>query len=117
MPIVINQNLYTLLSISNGNEAIGGDVVIDESAKVYLVDHNVWIVDSPSKCLHVQIQDPKFTPMEGLPEGILPYFQVPTPSMTSNQQKHISIRRRQLPCCAGFGITDYRSQGRDAGSR
>jgi len=35
MPIVINQNLYTLLGIVNGKEAIGVDVVIDESAKVY----------------------------------------------------------------------------------
>jgi len=46
--------------------------------------------------LLVRIQDPKFTPMQGLPEGILPIFpssfaiQVPIPSMTSNRQKHIS---------------------------
>ena len=33
-------------------------------------------------------------------------------SMTSHRQKCISVRRRQLPCCAGFAITDYRSQGR-----
>jgi len=32
--------------------------------------------------------------------------------MTSDRQKHISIRHWQLPCCAGFAITDYRSQGR-----
>jgi len=118
IPIVINQNLYTSLGIVNGKEPIGVYVVIGESAKVYSVGHNVWIVDSPPKCLLVQIQDPKFTPMQGLPEGVLPIsppsfgVQVPIPSMTSNQQKRISIRRRQLPCCAGFAITDYRSQGR-----
>jgi len=40
MPVVINQNLYTSLGIVNGKEAIGVDV-IDESAKVYAVGHNV----------------------------------------------------------------------------
>jgi len=47
MPIVINQNLYTSLGVVNGKEALGVDVVIDESVKVYSVGHNVWIVDSP----------------------------------------------------------------------
>jgi len=51
MPIVINQNLYTSLGIVNGKEAIGVHVVIDESATVYFVSHNVWIFDSPPKCL------------------------------------------------------------------
>jgi len=79
MPIVINQTLYTSLGIVNGKEAIGVDV-IDASAKDYSVGHNVWIVDSPLKCLLVQIQDPKFTPMQGLPEGILPIFKPPSPA-------------------------------------
>jgi len=34
------------------------------------------------------------------------------PSMTSNRQKRTPVRRRRLQCCAGFAITDYRSQGR-----
>ena len=68
--------------------------------------------------MSVKIQDPKFTPMQGLLEGILPIFpsrfaiQVPIPSMPSDRQKCISIRRWQLQCCAEFAITDYRSQGR-----
>jgi len=74
MPIVINQNLYTSLGIVNGKEPIGVYVVIGESAKVYFVGHNVWIVDSPPKCLLAQIQDSKFTPMQGLSEGALPIF-------------------------------------------
>jgi len=91
MPIVINKNLYTLLGIVNGKEAIGVGVATDEPAKVYSVGRNVWIVDSPPKCLLVQILDSKFTPMRGLPEGILPIFsssfgiQDPIPSMTSNR--------------------------------
>jgi len=48
MPIVINQNLYTLLGIVNGKEAIV-DVVIDESAKVYSVSRS-QCMDLP-KCL------------------------------------------------------------------
>jgi len=46
--------MYNSLGIVNGREARGVDVVIDESAKVYLVGYNVWVVDSPSKCLLVQ---------------------------------------------------------------
>ena len=110
------------LGIVNGKEAIEADAVIDESAKVYSVGHNVWIVDSPPKSLLVQIQDPKFTQMHSLlaqhprMEGYqckacqreyCQYF-LQVLKYRSNRQKRISIRCRQVPCCAGCAITDYR---------
>jgi len=122
MPIVINQNLYPSLGIVNCiKEAIGVDAVIDESAKVYSVGHNVWIVDSPPKCLLVQILNPKFTPMHmnarsarGNTANISSKFGGASPHLQhdSKSTETYFIWRQQVPYCAGFAITDYRFQGR-----
>ena len=126
MPIVINQNIYTSLGIVNGKEGIATDIIMEPSSKVYRLvegletDENreIWIIDQQPKCLLVGIKDSKFSNLSGLAKNILPLF--PTTfgiditsndNAASNSQK-LPMRRRQIPCCAGFAITDYRSQGR-----
>ena len=126
MPIVINQNIYTSLGIVNGKEGIATDIIMEPSSKVYRLiegletDENreIWIIDQPPKCLLVEIKDSKFSNLSGLAKNILPLF--PTTfgiditsndNAASNSQK-LPMRRRQIQCCAGFAITDYRSQGR-----
>ena len=128
MPIVVNQNLYTSLGIVNGKEGTAIDAVIDPLSQVYRLDcHNqhsewnqIWIIDRPPKCLFIKVNNPKFSILNGLSNGVLPLFpttfsiDVPLnilPNQKSNT-KTTSIRRRQIPCSPAFAITDYRSQGR-----
>ena len=79
----------------------------------------IWIIDSPPKCLLIKVANHKFTPIGNLPPGYMPLFptsfaiEVPVPEpLASLIGKDIRMRRRQVPCCAAFAITDYKSQGR-----
>jgi len=79
----------------------------------------IWIIDSPPKCLLVKVAKHKFVPVGSLAPGLMPLFStsfsidvhVPE-ALASATGKGISTRRRQIPCCAAFAITDYRSQDR-----
>ena len=125
IPIVINRNLYTSLGLVNGKEGNAIDAVLDSSSKVYqlpvnnasLKDSCIWIIDRPPKCLLVKISDPKFSQLDGLPEGILPLFPSTFKIEVSilqdlSPRQTTAIRRHQISCSAAFAITDYRSQSR-----
>src|SRR6267378_57143 len=47
------------------------------------------------------------TSFEGLDEGVIPVF----PIERSITIKSYSIRRKQVPTCAAFSLTDYKVQG------
>ena len=122
---MINRNLYTSLGLVNGKVGNAIDAVLDPSSKVCqlplnntsLKDSCIWIIDRPPKCLLVKVTDPKFSQLDGFPQGILPLFpstfkiEVLVLQDLSPRQTTV-IRRRQIPCSAAFAITDYRSQGR-----
>ena len=76
----------------------------------------IWIIDSP---LLIKVVNHKFAPIGNLPPGFMPLFptsfaiEVPVPEpLASLIGKDIRMRWRQVPYCAAFAITDYKSQGR-----
>jgi hypothetical protein len=61
----------------------------------------------PPRCVLFNRFGADRTSFEGLDEGVIPVF----PIERSIKIKSYSIRRKQVPTCAAFSLTDYKVQG------
>jgi hypothetical protein len=75
-------------------------------AKFFKIDDVHIMCTKPPRCVLFRQSRDRGAHFTSLEDGIIPVF----PIERSITIKNHSIRRRQVPMCAAFGITDYKSQ-------
>ena len=72
MPIMINSNRYTVLSIVNGKEGVAAGVSFDPTSDVIHIRENIYLITKPPTCVYMRIKDAKFKQLDGLDENVIP---------------------------------------------
>lgn len=123
MPAMILTNISTRAGLVNGASGTAVGIVVDPSGEPLLQrppklsdahvadfhelgDLFVFCTKLPA-CLLFKPNRPKSFSFPALDQDILPVF----PLETSITIKGYSVRRRQIPICAAFCLTDYKVQG------
>ena len=76
-------------------------------AQFFLIDELHVLCMKPPRCVLFHPFQPRPSSFHGLEDGIVPVF----PIQRSITIKNYSLRRKQVPMCAAFGLTDYKAQG------
>ena len=71
------------------------------------MDNLYVLCTKPPTCVLFQQDNPKHTAFEDLEPKVTPVF----PITRSIKIKGYSVRRKQVPMCAAFSMTDYKVQG------
>ena len=77
------------------------------TAEFFALDDIHILCTKPPRCVLFKRISERKTSFEHLDEGIIPVFPIDR-SITINSY---SIRRKQVPMCAAFSLTDYKVQG------
>ncbi|KAJ5370019.1 uncharacterized protein N7496_006111 [Penicillium cataractarum] len=107
MPTMLLTNICTPAGLVNGatGEAVG--VVADPEANFHDLDELYIFCTKPPACLLFKPNRSKSISLHSLSENVLPIF----PLEASITVKGFSVRRRQVPICPAFCLTDYKIQG------
>ncbi|KAJ5198759.1 uncharacterized protein N7498_007876 [Penicillium cinerascens] len=107
MPTMLLTNICTPAGLVNGatGEAVG--VVVDPDADFHELDELYTFCTKPPACLLFKPSRSKSISLPSLSENVLPIF----PLEASITVKGFSVRRRQVPICPAFCLTDYKIQG------
>ena len=60
MPIMINSNRYTVLSIVNEKEGVTAGVLFDPTSDVIHICENIYLITKLPTCIYMHIKDTKF---------------------------------------------------------
>jgi hypothetical protein len=82
--------------------------MITRPAELYTLNNHYVFCNKPPACVLFKPDRPKLISLESLDCNILPIF----PLEASISLKGYSVRRRQIPICPAFCLTDYKVQGR-----
>jgi hypothetical protein len=77
-------------------------------AEFFDLDNQIVFCSKPPACVLFRPDNPKHPGFQGLDWDIFPIF----PIERSIQIKGFSIRRKQIPMCPAFCLTDYKVQGK-----
>ncbi|KAJ5318263.1 hypothetical protein N7476_004683 [Penicillium atrosanguineum] len=107
MPKMVLTNICTPAGLVNGatGEAVG--VVVDPEADFHELDELYIFCTKPPACLLFKPNRSKSVSIQSLDENVIPIF----PLEASIIVKGYSVRRRQIPICPAFCLTDYKVQG------
>jgi len=76
-------------------------------AQFFAIDDMHIMCTKPPRCILFQQSRNRGTHFNSLEDGTIPIF----PTERSITIKSYSIRRKQVPLCTAFAVTDYKSQG------
>src|SRR4051794_14566015 len=76
-------------------------------AEFFEIDDLHILCTKPPACVLLRQENAKHPAFEGLEAKIVPVF----PIERSIKIKEYSVRRRQVPMCPAFSLTDYKVQG------
>lgn len=125
MPSVILTNICTRLGLVNGATRTAVGIVVDPasesssfahkrqaqyltiSAEFYEIDDLYILCTKPPACVLFKQNKSSAPAFEGLEPAIIPVF----PLERSITVKCYSVRRKQVPMCPAFCLTDYKVQG------
>ncbi|OKO94694.1 ATP-dependent DNA helicase pfh1 [Penicillium subrubescens] len=107
MPAVILTNICTLLGLVNGAAGTAVGIVVDQTAEFFQIDDLYIMCTKPPACILFKPDRPKPTAFQDLEPSILPVF----PLERSITLKGYSVRRKQVPMCPAYCLTDYKVQG------
>ncbi|CEO59597.1 hypothetical protein PMG11_04269 [Penicillium brasilianum] len=107
MPTMVLTNICTPAGLVNGatGEAVG--VVVDPEASFHELDDLYIFCTKPPACLLFKPNRPRSVSIHPLDRNVFPIF----PLETSITVKGYSVRRKQVPICPAFCLTDYKVQG------
>ncbi|KAF4210355.1 hypothetical protein CNMCM5878_004518 [Aspergillus fumigatiaffinis] len=107
MPSVILTNICTRLGLVNGATGTAVGIVADPTAEFYEIDDLYILCTKPPACVLFKQDKSSASVFEGLAPAIVPIF----PLERSITVKGYSVRRKQVPMCPAFSLTDYKVQG------
>lgn len=125
MPIMILTNINTPAGLVNGATGTAVGIVVDPTGKwlpqryflyklimtpaanFHALDDLYIFCTKPPACILFNPNRPKSLPLQSLDPGVLPIF----PVEASITVKGYSVRRKQVPICPAFAVTDYKIQG------
>ncbi|KAH9203426.1 hypothetical protein DL95DRAFT_399342, partial [Leptodontidium sp. 2 PMI_412] len=109
MPAILLTNICTALGQVNGARGIASGIVVDPMllAEFFEVDDLYILCTKPPACVLFQRENSAHSKFDGLDAKIIPVF----PLERSITVKGHSVRRRQVPMCPAFSLTDYKVQG------
>lgn len=114
MPVVVNQNTYQGLRVTNGGGYTAVEVIVDKAFPGYRVSAGIMIHFGPPAGLILASETTKDLHFVGLPPGTL--LLTPMSIKILRQRKRPwqqnDVSRKGLPCTAAFACTDYKVQGR-----
>jgi PIF1-like helicase len=108
MPIMLLANLSTKMGQVNGSIGTAVGIGIDSTATFLQFDHRTILCTKPPTCVFFKPDSPKHPKFHDLDSDIFPIF----PIERSVQFKDFSVRRKQVPLCPAFCLTDYKVQGK-----
>jgi hypothetical protein len=104
---MILANVNSSVGLVNGCRGIATGVILEPDAEFFALDDIHILCAKPPRCVLFKRVSEHKTSFEHLDEGIIPVFPIER-SLTINSY---SIRRKQVPMCAAFSLTDYKVQG------
>jgi hypothetical protein len=107
MPATVLTNSCTPLGLVNGARGIATGVVVDPTADFFEIDDLYLLCTKPPVSVLFQRQKVKHSKFDDLDAKSIPVF----PLERSITVKKFSVRRKQVPMCPAFSLTDYKVQG------
>ncbi|KJZ68321.1 hypothetical protein HIM_12288 [Hirsutella minnesotensis 3608] len=114
MPVVVNQNTYQGLKVTNGGGYTAAEVIVDKAFPGHRVSAGIMIHFGPPAGLILASETTKDLQFVGMPPGTILLTPVSVKILRQRKrpwQKN-DASRKGLPCTAAFACTDYKVQGR-----
>ncbi|KAJ5367173.1 hypothetical protein N7541_001114 [Penicillium brevicompactum] len=107
MPTMVLTNICTPAGLVNGATGQAMGIAIDPQAEFLKLDDLYIFCTKPPVCLLFKPARTQSNLFQSLDSGVLPIF----PLEMSITIKGYSVRRKQIPICPAFCLTDYKIQG------
>ncbi|KAN0068442.1 hypothetical protein V8E54_013638 [Elaphomyces granulatus] len=107
MPCMVLANISSILGLVNGSRGTAARIIVDAETQFFPIHGMHVMCTKPPRCVLFRPLRSRASNFEGLEDGIVPIF----PIERSITIKNNSIRRKQVPMCAAFCVTDYKAQG------
>ncbi|KAF8860613.1 hypothetical protein BDZ45DRAFT_800769 [Acephala macrosclerotiorum] len=108
IPAILLTNICTALGQVNGARGIASGIVVDPTASEFFEMDDLYILcTKPLACVLFQRDSSEHAKFDDLDTKIILVF----PLERSITIKGHSVRRRQVPMCPEFSLTDYKVQG------
>jgi len=114
MPIVVNQNTYQGLKVTNGGGYTAVDVVVNKTFPGHRVSAAITVHFGPPAGIILASETTRDLRFAGMPAGtvLLTPMSVRIPRQRKRPWQRTDVSRKGLPCTAAFACTDYKVQGR-----
>ncbi|KAF5854982.1 hypothetical protein ETB97_010417, partial [Aspergillus alliaceus] len=106
MPAVVLTNICTLLGLVNGAAGTAVGIAIDPTAQFFEIDDLYTLCTKPPACILFKPDRLRPTVFQDLQPSVIPVF----PLERSVTLKGYSVRRKQIPKCPAFCLTDRHLQ-------
>jgi hypothetical protein len=114
MPVVVNKNTHQGLKLVNGASYKALEVILDQAHPGYRISADTILHFGPPAAILLRSETTQGLDIVGMPAGTI--LLTPISTRIERQRKRpwqrSNVRRRGLPCVAGFACTDYKVQGR-----
>jgi len=99
-------NVNSPWGLVNGARGSAVGIIVEPNTEFFPLDDIHIICTKPPRCVLFRALRPRTSKFGDLEDGVVPVF----PITRSISIKNCSIRRRQIPMCPAFSLTDYKVQ-------